>query len=100
MMRLPRARFTVRWLMIAVAVTAIAFGLQRRAAFCYRMAEYHDSRHQIYYFVVDGELAGFDRRFEPVSNIKNRWHEEMIVIYERASRFPWFPIWYTPPEPE
>lgn len=85
-MRLPRFRFTVRGLMIAVATFAAALGVlaERRAGFL-RIAQGHGAAR---------------RPLIPMCNILDTWwHGEMEQKYERAARSPWLPVAPDPPSP-
>jgi hypothetical protein len=51
-MRWPRARFTIRWMMIAIAIVAVAFTwgemVHRRKARWLRLAAYHQVQSEIW----------------------------------------------------
>jgi hypothetical protein len=105
-MKLPRVRFTVRRLMVAVAAVGLIVGLgvegeRRRERF---------RQEAIRHYVIrsDGESA---RRVwaqlptvfpERVAAIKAwlSYHDRMARKYERAARFPWRPVAADPPEPQ
>ena len=93
-MRRPRARFTVRWMMVAVAI--VAMGAATSGLFA-RREEYQRRAltHEL--------LAYFLRR--GCSNIapqpsRASYHEELQLKYERAARFPWLAVEPDPPEPD
>jgi hypothetical protein len=103
-MRLPRVRFTVRRLMIAVAVVGISIGcaVGRRTAFLAR-AEGHRVRSGVFvYHNADGtslwEIVGRDG--SRISEARRSYHKDMLWKYQRAARYPWLPVWPDPPEPE
>jgi hypothetical protein len=61
-MRLPRVRFTVRRLMVAVAILAVVFGvtlesirLGRRWAYYHRRAAYYEQSEELFRFIGRGE---------------------------------------------
>jgi hypothetical protein len=81
-MPLPRARFTVRRMMVAVAVSGVASvwwakqGERRRAEFL------DASANHALFSVGRGD-----------------YHDRMSAKYERAADFPWLPVWPDPPHP-
>jgi hypothetical protein len=93
-MALPRVRFTVRRMMVAVAVVACIFWaslliIERRGRFLiivgsHRMPDARFLRHRDADYVL--RLA--------------RWHDEMQAKYEFAAAHPWLPVAPDPPEPE
>lgn len=97
MMRFPDFRFTVRRLMVAVAIVgvvlAIWVGLERRRARFERLFSYHNG------------LTGpaYRRSFDPFRpgfrTAKGRWHHELSQKYGLAARNPWLPVAPDPPEP-
>jgi hypothetical protein len=101
-MPLPRARFTVRRLMVAVVIFAMAAGGWRwYAATRRREREYSDWAWR-YGFLERGardEARRSQRRYA-YTDIKLRYFEAMRLKYERAARCPWFPVEPDPPEPE
>jgi hypothetical protein len=109
-MRMPRVRFTVRRLMVAVAVLALvaAIGeMTRRSASYDRLARYYAERETLSLDL----MAAFARPDRPelsevcsVEYARNRAfaeHEERLKRkYRRAARYPWLPVAPDPPEPE
>jgi hypothetical protein len=97
-MRLPRLQFTVRRLMVAVAMMGVVLGvtIERRDRFR-NVAAHHQaetkklvSRHpEIVYGHPDDPII---RRIE--------WHEPMRLKDERAVRYPWLPVGLDPPDPK
>ena len=90
-MRLPRPRFTVRPLMVFVAIIAVAIytGMvfwrfetyaMRAAAHARRLNSGHS------YIYDSADLI--------------HWHEQMRLKYENAARNPWLPVAPDPPEPK
>ena len=92
-MRLPRVRFTVRRLMVAVAVAAIALGWQRRWAYCREMAEHHHIRS---YCCVKSPDKDVNERMERRAG----YHARMERKYRIAAWLFLLPIPPDPPEPE
>jgi hypothetical protein len=86
-MCLPRPRFTVRTLMIAVAIVAvaaaIAVGLRRRSQRFMRLA-------------YDHEDMSYTRPGDPVAS----YHDRLSWKYQQAARYPWLSVPPDPPEPE
>ena len=100
-MRLPRVKFTLRCLMIAVAVAAIVLGgclvVPRNRAQREWLAKHH-------YFQADSvrKLAepGTGEIKDPAIRAKLRWHEAMSEKYGWTARYPWLPVGPDPPEPD
>ena len=94
-MPLPLARFTVRRLMVAVAVVAVMLSilaeLSRRRIQFGRMAAYHRRRR-------GSVVAPFD--FCHVGNEKQFFHAIMERKYMRARSSPWISVPPDPPEPK
>jgi hypothetical protein len=86
-------RFTVRWLMVAVAIVAVGFGLllwmQRRAA-NFRDRE---ARHLQAWLTFLPYLAS-----NPPA--KATYHWNLVGKYNHAARYPWLPVEPDTPEPE
>jgi hypothetical protein len=115
-MRLPRMRFTVRRLMIAVAFLALFLGgwvwMERKSARFSDLANWHHSQITC---IFDG-CMGADGEFvyeatslpqrdgdPPVSLRQQRidtWHRQISMKYWAAARRPWLPVEPDPPEPE
>ena len=102
MMRMPRFRFTVRRMMVAVAIVAMLLGawaaLARRTANLRQVALEHGQKagrleiETVTSAISQGEAA---RRMEIV-----HWHDAMSAKYERAARYPWLTVAPDPPEPK
>ncbi len=102
-MRVPRVRFTVRRMMVAVAIVGLASGLWRR-----RESFLEESRR----YAVAATLHPCSLPPEEGTDEYRRWQEEEEMIrrrddhllrlaakYERAARYPWLPVAPDPPEP-
>lgn len=93
-MKFPRVRSTVRRMMVAVAFVGLAFGAylacRVRAERFQDSARWHRVRH------VALVIGGGD---ESPSLARLEWHKAMAEKYDRAARYPWFPVAPDPPEP-
>jgi hypothetical protein len=92
--RLPRVRFTVRRLMVAVAVVGITLGAL--AACRSRSARFREirDRHRA------AMIVGFEAPGEAAPAARLDWHRAIERKYEYAARHPWLPVAPDPPEPE
>ena len=126
-MKLPRVRFTVRRMMVAVAVVAVALTLDtmRNRAFTFRrIAEKHAWREDAFRSgaraILDyqrrlriGELGEFEPRpvhpdkpnmsFDEMAEDSEQragYYARLVAKYRRAARHPWLPVAPDPPEPE
>jgi hypothetical protein len=126
-MKLPRPRFTVRRLMLAVAIVALLAGAERlwrrSRAFSY-LADEHGLRydywreegldhatgaakHRDLAIIGDEESRQQHRRLavqegEIAADLAKTaaYHERLWRKYEHAARYPWLPVEPDPPEPE
>jgi hypothetical protein len=111
-MRIPRLRFTVRRLMLAVAVVAALLGcadLWRRREHYRRLAETHALSEMV--LRVDSVMARGDPTGGPGVRLLDlsdsleeaaKWadyHAGLRRKYERAARYPWLPVAPDPPPP-
>jgi hypothetical protein len=91
-MRLPRVRFTVRRLMVIVAIVGMAIGLSRwlwlRSLAFDRLAGFHSIR------------SNYGNPLDANVQMKLTYHNALWNKYRRAARHPWLPIEPDPPEPE
>jgi hypothetical protein len=103
-MRLPRVRFTILSMMIAVAVVGTVLGsiMERRARFL-RLAEYHGSQVVgVSGAIAVGSEVWWDAQGNPLSPEqieRDRWHLHLWSKYSLAARHPWLPVDSDPPEP-
>jgi hypothetical protein len=97
-MQLRRLRFTVRSLMVVVALVAFACWVGQRHARFRALAADHESR-MIRLAIISMMRIGiaFDRAGRRVEPWESDWHEAMAQKYRRAARFPWLPIAPDPP---
>lgn len=100
-MRLPRFRFSLRWVMVAVAVAGVVFWLLKRRESFQVLA------HQ-YAIIANSDtcnvppLLGTDafHRWEEGQELDRQGRESYVRLslkYERAARYPWLPV--TPDRP-
>jgi hypothetical protein len=106
-MRLSRPRFTLRWLMVAVAVLGASLGLWRRSV------EFRERADELTHVLIPHRLMP-DRLPGIITPVIQRardekarrnaiwypWARDMVAKYERAARYPWLPVGSDPPEPE
>lgn len=87
-MRFYAFRFTIRWLMIAVAIVGItcAWGIMRLRY--ERLASYHNALSLGLHFQSPAESRRTDH------------HAALRAKYKRAARYPWLPVSPDPPEPK
>ncbi len=106
-MRLPRVRFTVRRMMVAVAIVALLLAwmqMQKRMVELRKSYEFQSALHGGEE-VVEREGGLFIRfrggRREVKPNARRAaYHAAMRRKYERAARYPWLPVAPDPPMPE
>jgi hypothetical protein len=103
-MKLPSPRFTVRRLMIAVAVVGLLAGigknLSRRSMRFKEIAQGHrDETHVFRCGMVNiDELDSRVREAFRQEDIRVDFHARMAEKYERAARYPWLPVEPDPPD--
>jgi hypothetical protein len=100
-MRLPKPRFTLRRLMLAVVIAAVvlaagAWGLKSVAY--QRRAAYHRAQLRIWPELPYINAQQYSEAFEALLRQRG-WHEAMADKYERAARYPWLCVEPDPPEP-
>jgi len=96
-MRVPRVRFTVRRMMIAVAVVGAMMGwfaLQRRAERFQQRAAAHGRKAEA---ARDYMALGI---YNPTLTKHHAYHEEMRRKYDRGVLHPWLFVAPDPPEPK
>jgi hypothetical protein len=90
-MRPPR--FRLRTLMIVVAIVGIVFGLARRSAVYHQQAE-----RQLQILEMEDFPSGPN---DPLHfNLFIEYHVRLMDKYNRAARYPWFPVPPDPPPPQ
>lgn len=104
-MRLPRVRFTVRRMMVAVAILALALtayaGIERRRARLQRLAQFHWEK------VAANSVVQADANptiYRASASLRNRqlahYHVNLAYKYANAARHPLLPVATDPPEPK
>jgi ribosomal protein L28 len=115
-MRLPRFRFTVRRLMVAVADLGLLIGAEvtrRRWKHNLLMANYHANEERRMRLLLSGGWitetveAGKSQKLRIGRNIEREpvqrrlmYHVVMGDRYQRAARRPWLAVTLDPPEPK
>lgn len=96
----PRPRFSVRRLMLAVAIMGIVLGvtIERRDRFR-RIAAHHEAEVEKLVGRLPPEVVYGHSSDDPIMR-RLEWHEPMRLKYERAARYPWLPVRPDPPEPK
>jgi hypothetical protein len=87
-------RFTVRRLMVAVAIIGSALGItiERRERFRWIAVHHRAAVPQHIPGIMPLGMEDKDWRLI-------EWHESMARKYEHAARYPWLPVAPDPPEP-
>jgi hypothetical protein len=104
-MKCPRPRFTVRWMMVAVAMVAVLLGgelMRRRRAACLERLAWlakhekilaaskpEEEREIASLYLKHGKQMGVEEALEEIARQRRR--------YEYAASHPWLPV---PPDPE
>jgi hypothetical protein len=107
----PRLRFTVRGLMIAVAVAAVAAVghtanviLTKRSIVFRAKADWHAQCFATAIRILEDNAAyADDQARHNVQRGIGAWlnyHDSLENKYRRAARYPWLPVEPDPPEPE
>ena len=97
-MKLPRPRFTVRRLMVAVAIVAfLAFVAGLAIEGKRRADEYGREADRI-----GAELMRLGQYKQDLPSVQARQARlgKLFLKYSRAARYPWLPVAPDPPEPE
>jgi hypothetical protein len=99
-MRLPRFRFSMRGMMVAVAIVVVALGvLATRSRRFQSLATDHRARvmqHTIGSTQIGPYAEGYDSEYRQVTQWLSDWHHAMAMKYQLAAGRPWLPI---PPDP-
>jgi hypothetical protein len=119
-MRLPRARFTIRWLMVAVAGAAILLTAEKlrrvwrerslkAAEYAAEAKSWSDDASKVERMMVKPRSrsdAASRQRLADLDDVARNYrdHErsyrELASKYDRAAARPWLPIESDPPEPK
>ena len=97
-MKLPRVQFTVRGMMIGVAVVGIVLmiPIERYHRFRKTAAHYRSEFERFLYITPYEHFMSFSE----LDNRRLEWLYVMSIKYERAARYPWLPVEPDPPEPK
>jgi hypothetical protein len=105
-MRLPRVRFTIRWMMLVVAGAGTIFGAsvecQRRRDIFLRLAEHHEASSRITWACGKRSFSATNDLGEDVrswSTARIEWHHQLGMKYRRAASSPWMPVEPDAPQP-
>ena len=109
---MPRVRFTVRGMMVAVAIVGMACGgelIRRRRNYYLNEADTYAYGERIFRESADEPLEGC-RAGQVSREAQARFKVETLATadhyaalkrkYARAARYPWLPVAPDPPEPE
>lgn len=104
-MRLPRVRFTIRRMMITVAVVSILVWAVKlhQIADSHRARAYRSKQH--WGAAWRGMYQKTDGSYSSILGNENRdlhmfYYRSLKEKYERAARYPWISVAPDPPEPE
>jgi hypothetical protein len=103
-MRLPRVRFTIRRLMLAVAVVALLVGMAIESE--WRRVRFHKLVQFYWWKQANPHFPYLSATYEDWESITRRlprlgpYYAAMRAKYEFAERYPWLPVAPDPPEPE
>ena len=103
-MRFSRPRFSLRWLMIAIAIAGILLGVgiegERRRERFKNLRSVHEIQ------CIELSLGVYDKLNrppgKPLADLEIKmlaFHSSLYKKYEWASRYPWLPVAPDPPEP-
>jgi hypothetical protein len=99
-MRLPRVQFTLRRLMVAVAIVGLTVGIgiegERRRSRFLRIAIDHS--HQAILRLSGNTWSPL--RMVEMQKAYAHYHDLMAQKYKRAARYPWLPVAPDPPKPK
>jgi hypothetical protein len=116
-MRLPRVRFTVRRMMVAMSVVAVSLGTERaarRSADFRELADFHAARLKKLAFLRQHEgvrygsfsflpppevLRRYDAETAPLHAQCVSYHNRLMRKYRRAMWLPWLAVDPDPPSP-
>ena len=106
-MRVPRVRFTVRRLMVAVALLSLLLGLVAQRERLLRLSSYHAEQSHLTMIVQQSNLpAAADAvgAQQPGAYLsptpRSQWHTRMFMKYQASASRPWLPVEPDPPPPE
>src|SRR4051812_8359590 len=96
-MRLSRPRFTVRSLIVLVAVAAITSGVLVYVERMKRLSQQYRERALNHYWqemtIGTGQKSGYNGKvLSPDPSGLVSYHAQLREKYERAARYPWLPV--------
>jgi hypothetical protein len=110
-MRVPRPRFTLRWLMLAIAIAAMLFSSQ-----IFRERSRRFDRLAREFAMKEDYAVKFNRQNPGPSNLEHwintktgsfevkpknaSYYSLMRMKYDRISKYHWLPVQPDPPEPK
>jgi hypothetical protein len=99
-MKRPRVRFTVRTMMVLVAVAGLTSGVVVWHGRMRRLSALYEMRAAIYItnHISWNHTREMRERKRPKS-AREKWRDEMAEKYTRAARYPWLPVEPDPPPP-
>jgi FtsZ-interacting cell division protein ZipA len=103
-----RPRFTVRRLMVAVAIVALVlcgWETWRKRSSYLELADQQSALKDHCRLMLEHVEFLAERRFADKSEValsrrRMDYHRDLAEKYERAARYPWLPVAPDPPEPE
>jgi hypothetical protein len=102
-MKLTWPRVTVRRMMVAVAVLAVAMGgiaLRRRSEFYQASARHHSRMERSSVIaIVEGSGPASRDELARLNRARTAYHADLRQKYERAAGHPWVSMPPDPPEP-
>jgi len=101
-MPVPHVRFTVRRLMVAVAIVAVVIAAWRRREHFRGWANEYGRRAAVPCTVPPFEpeaIVAWEKWYDRLMR-RSRYHSDLRLKYESASDHPWLPVAPDPPEPE
>jgi hypothetical protein len=102
-MRVPRLRFTVRRMMVAVATVALLLGVgighRRRAEHLKRVGFLHSVEANRWEMLLVGRNNGMDHALAEAILDRVHWHDARAASFERAAGSLWQLVEQAPPMP-
>ena len=96
-MRMPRVWFTVRGMMLAVAVVGLGLWIAERHIRFIRLRDFYADQQMRQIIMTPPAPPGVRSMH---LDEKSRWCHELSVNYADAASYPWLPVAPDPPEPE
>jgi hypothetical protein len=104
-MRIPRPRFTVRWLLVTVAIVGLFLGGwteigRRRERFLVIVSDHQMLLHKAIGFDKPGRTGWTIGDGTTISDRRMKWYWRQIAKYQWAADHPWLPVRADEPAPE